>query len=355
MDRNGGTPRKAKTLSPRDISLFCSQVGLILEAGIPLADGIGAIEENIESSDGKEMVRRLRGKLEANGSFYAALRDSAVFPNYMVSMVEVGEKAGRLDNVVEVLAHYYDREDKLRHRVRNALLYPLLLVMMMAAVILLLLVKVLPIFNAVFLNLGSDVLSTAQSVTRIGTTIGQCALVLILLLAAVLIFLLAVSGRSAGGRSLPEPFLHFRPVKRIFRKIGSARLASVLSLLLSSGYDITETFELARRIFSDREMLRKIKQIKKDVDSGVSVSSAMEHAGVFPAVYSGMIRLGAKTGTLDSVMKQLAELSGEEADASIERAISVIEPAMVAALSVVIGGILLSVMLPLMGILSSIG
>ncbi len=345
--------KKAKILSARDSSVFCSQVVLILKAGIPLAEGIGAIEENIEDAGGKRLIRRLRNSLESNGSFYAALRDSGAFPAYLVNMAEVGEKAGKLDNVMEALAQHYDREDKLRRRVHNALLYPLILVVMMAAVILLLLVKVLPIFNTIFLSMGSDVLSASESITRIGMLIGQYALAVILILAAVIAFLLVVSGTDSG--AFLKLFSRFRPAKRLSRKIASARFASVLSLLLSSGYDMAETFELSRKIVTDREMLGKLETIRNAVDSGASIAAAMESAGLFPGIYSGMIRLGTKTGNLDSVMKRLADLYGEDADASIDRAVSVIEPVMVAALSVIIGGILLSVMLPLMGILSSIG
>lgn len=355
MNQNKNLKKKAKILSSRDISLFCSQVVLILKAGIPLADGVGAIEENVEDEGGKQLIRQLRHELEANGSFYTAVKNSGAFPDYMVNMVDVGEKAGKLDNVMEALSRYYEREDKLRHRIRNALLYPLILVMMMAAVISLLLIKVLPIFDTIFLNMGSDMLSASKSITRIGMLIGQYALGLILVLAAALIVLLVLSGTNSGAGNLLEAFSHFRPAKRLSQKIASARLASVLSLLLSSGYDISETFELSHRIFNNREMLQKIENIQKFMDSGVSLPTAMSQAGLFPGIYSGMIQLGTKTGNLDSVMKRLEDIYSEDADASIDRAVSVIEPAMVAALSVVIGGILLSVMLPLMGILSSIG
>lgn len=355
MGQHRDKKKTGKLLPARDISLFCSQVALILKAGIPLPDGIGSIEENTEDGEGKRMIRRMRKSLEENGSFFAALKESGAFPDYLVNMADVGEKSGMLDNVMEALSGYYDREDKLHRRVHGALLYPLILVLMMAAVILLLLIKVLPVFNSVFMNMGSDLLSASQSVTRVGMLIGQYALAVILVLAAVMLFLLIYSGTGDGAGGFLKLFPHFRPARRLSRKIASARFASVLSLLLSSGYDITETFSLARRILSDREMLCDIDRVQRLVDSGTPLASSMAQAGIFPGIYSGMIQLGSKTGSLDSVMRQLADLYSEDADASIDRAVSAIEPAMVAALSIIIGGILLSVMLPLMGILSSIG
>lgn len=355
MGQQGKEKKSQRLLSPRELSFFCSQVALILKAGIPLRDGIGAIEENTENEDGKRVIRKLRTNMEKSGSFYVALKESAAFPGYLVNMVDVGEKAGKLDNVMEALSDYYDREDKLHRRVHGALLYPLILVLMMAAVILLLLIKVLPVFNTVFLNMGSNVLSASQSVTHAGVLIGQYALAVILVLAAVMIFFLIFSRTGSGAANFLKLFPHFRPARRLSRKIASARFASVFSLLLSSGYDITESFGLARKILSDPAMLQDIDKVQKLVDSGTPLASSMAQVGLFPGIYSGMIQLGNKTGNLDSVMRRLADLYSEDADASIDRAVSAIEPAMVAALSIVIGGILLSVMLPLMGILSSIG
>jgi type IV pilus assembly protein PilC len=346
---------KRKLLSSSDVSLFCSQVVLILKAAIPLQEGIGAISENIEEVEGKELIRQIKENLERNGSFYTALNSTGAFPNYMVNMVNIGEKSGKLDSVMEALSLYYDRDDKLRRRVRSAILYPLILVLMMAAVISVLVIKVLPVFNNVFLDMGSDLSAASGAIMHIGMGIGRYALIAIIILAVLLLLALILSKTETGSRRLGILFDRLGLTRRLSDKIASARFASVLSMMLSSGYDTGEALELIPKILTNQTIIEKIEKTRKSVNSGVSLAKALENVNMFPGIYSSMVNLGDRTGSLDTVMKNLAELYNEDVDESINKAVSIIEPVMVGVLSVVIGGILLSIMLPLMGIMSSIG
>lgn len=355
MTGKTGTQPERGLLSSYDVSLFCSQAVLILKAGIPLAEGIAAIGENVQDAQARELIRQIGEEIERNGSFYSALKHTGAFPEYMVNMVNIGEKAGKLESVMEALSLYYARDDRLRRRVRSAILYPLILVLMMAAVVSVMVVKVLPVFNDVFLDMGTDLSAASLAVIRVGTSIGQYALAVILILAALLIILLVLIRTEAGSRCILNLLEGFGPTRRLSDKIATARFASVFSMLLSSGYDTDEALELIPNILTNEKIIEKIKKSREAVRSGKPFVKALEEANLFPALYSSMIHLGAKTGSLDTVMSNLAEIYSDEADESISRAVSVFEPVMVAALSVVIGGILLSVMLPLMGIMTSIG
>lgn len=346
---------KAKPLSSGEVSLFCSQIVLLLKAGIPLKEGVGEISENVEDENVRELIHRIQAGMEQNGSLYLALNGTGAFPKYMVNMVNIGEKAGNLENVMEALSLYYDREDKLRSCVRGALLYPFILVLMIAAVIAVLVIKVLPIFHQVFLDMGSDVSDTVASVTRAGSTIGSWALAIILIL-AVLLFTALLLYKTEGGYRFITGFLHNFPMTRkLSGKIALARFASVLSMLLSSGYHTEEALELAPGVLNNRIVIEKVEKCRSLVASGSSFPQALTQTGVFPGIYSSMVNIGDKTGNLDTVMRRLADLYSDDANESLNRAVSVIEPVMVGVLSVIIGAILLSVMLPLMGIMSSIG
>ena len=351
----GGKRGKNNPLSSNDVSLFCSQVVMILKAAIPLQEGIGAISENIETAEGKKLIFEMKEELERNSSLSAALSKTGAFPDYMVNMVRIGEKAGKLDNVVEALAGYYAREDRLRRRVRSAILYPLILALMMAAVIAVMVVKALPAFHAVFLDMGGDMSAASGAVIGVGMAMGQSALVAVLILAAFLIAVMILSSTDAGSRRMAGFAARFGPARRLSEKIASARFASILSMMLSAGYDTSEALELIPDIIADRTVLGKIKKSREAADAGEPFAKALDAAQLFPGIYSSMIHVGVKTGSLDTVMNHLADLYTEDADDSINRAVSVIEPVMVAVLSIVIGAILLSVMLPLMGIMSSIG
>lgn len=344
-----------RLLSPGDLSIFCSQVAMILRAAIPLSDGIAAIGETMESEPAKSLIGQLHSSLEKDGALYPALKKAGVFPGYMVNMVQIGEKAGRLDSVMEALSRHYEREQRLYGRIRGAILYPFILTLMMAVVISILVIKVLPLFGGVFQNMGGGASSVAASVMRAGTDIGVAALVVTALLAVLLLAALLLNRSTAGSRWL-SAFLHrFRPVRRIADKVDSARFASVLSMLLSSGYDTTEALELLPGILTGSLIQERVRRCREAMDAGASFPAALESAELFPGLYGSMVQVGAKTGGLDTVMKQLAELYSQDADEAIDKAVAVIEPAMVAVLSIVIGAILLSIMLPLMGIMSSIG
>ena len=354
-ENTNGKQGKSKQLSSNDVSLFCSQVVLILKAAIPLQEGIGAISENIETVQGKELILEIKSQLEQNSSLYHALGSTGAFPEYMVNMVNIGEKSGKLDSVMEALSSYYARDDKLRRRIRSSILYPLILVVMMAVVVSIMVIKVLPVFNDVFLDLGGDMSTTSRAVIGVGTAIGQYALVAILVLAVLLILILILSKTEAGSRKLLHLVTRFGPTRRLSDKIASARFASIMSMMLSSGYDTSEALELIPNIITNKNIIEKIEKSRQAMDAGVSFAKALETVKMFPGIYSSMIHLGAKTGSLDTVMNNLAEIYSEDVDESINKVVSIIEPVMVAVLSIVIGGILLSVMLPLMGIMSSIG
>lgn len=347
--------RKSEGLSSRDISLFCSQFVLILRSAIPLPDGIRAMSENVQDSSGKKLMLKIEQSLEQNGSFYTALTEAGAFPDYMVNMVRIGEKAGKLDDVMDALSSFYERDNKLKSYIRGALLHPLILVLMMAAVISVLIIKVLPVFNEVLLNMGSDMLSASRSVTRFGMAVGICALAVTMILALILVLMLALSGTEAGSQNLLDFVSRFGAARRLSEKIASARFASVMSMLLSSGYDTSQSFDFVVKILTGKNMIGKVEKIRQSVNSGGSLALAIEEAQIFPSVYSSMIHLGAKTGSLDTVMNKLADIYSDDVNDSIGKAVSVIEPAMISVLSIVIGGILLSVMLPLIGIMSSIG
>ena len=342
-------------LAASDISLFCSQTALILKAAIPMQDGMAAIQENIDSLEGKQLLKEIENSIAENGSLYTALSKTGAFPSYMVNMVNIGEKSGKLDNVMEALALYYDREDTLKKRVKSAVLYPFILILMMAAVIAILVIKVLPIFNQVFQDLGSDVSTSSAAVMSVGIAIGKYAFVVILVLAVLVVVGIIFAKTKKGAEVFTDLLSSFAVTRKLSGKIAAARFASVMSMLISSGYDTSEALDLVPKVMNNKTVISKIEKCKAGISAGSSFAQAITDAHMFPGIYSSMIHIGAKTGNLDTVMEKLAGLYDEDVDTSINNAVSVIEPVMVGVLSVIIGSILLSVMLPLMGIMSSIG
>lgn len=355
MDDHKKNSRRGKTFSSEDVSLFCSQVALILKSAIPLADGIGAIKESVADETAVKMIDTLEKAVMQGIPFYEALRSCGRFPDYMVNMIEIGEKAGKLDQVMESLAGYYEREDQLKKSVRSAILYPFVLVVMMLVVIAVLVIKVLPVFSDVFRDLGGSLSDTARVVLSVSANFGIAALVVLLALIVLFIAGVIVSKTQAGSRFFTGFFERFGSKKGLAAKVSSARFASVMSMMLSSGYSVDEAFKLIPNIITNQAVKEKVAHCAELLGDGASFPAAIEEVDLFPGVYGRMVGIGTKTGNLDSVMQKMADLYEQEVDASVNRMVAVIEPVLVGVLSVVIGAILLSVMLPLMGVMSSIG
>ena len=346
--------RLSRRIPAKETAIFCAQTALLLKAGVPLHEGLDTLTDQ-GTATGRSLIQQIADAVAATGSLYEAVQGAGVFPAYMVQMIRIGEKVGKLEEVLEALSQYYEREDKLRGAVRSAVLYPLVLVIMMAAVIAVLVAAVLPVFSQVLEGLGAEVSGAGAGMLSAGTMIGRCSLVVVALLLAVMLALIAMS-LTAGGRerlvrlSAKLPFL-----RGVYRSIASGRFASVMSMMLASGYGLDESLELAEGVTSDPATIQKIVQCREKVSSGVSFANALLELELFSGLHTRLIQTGERAGRLDDVMRQMAAHYEEEIDDKLAGLVALVEPALVILLSVIIGGILLSVMLPMISILSAIG
>lgn len=353
MVKKTAAMRARRYLNPEETAIFCEQIALILDSGIPLHDGIEALAGNYRNSAYAAYFNGMYERMNASGSFYEAVRDAGLFEPYLVSMVRIGEAAGKLDAVMKALADYYDGQSKTSRMIKNAVLYPAALILMMAVVVAVLVIQVLPVFDQVFQSLGSDLSAAGGGFMRFGMVAGRAVLVLAgVLLAAVLVGLILskTAARAPFYRFLARVF---PPVARVRKKIVAQRFAAVISMMLSSGYPLEQGLELAADITGDGPAREKIIQIRRQMGEK-SFAEAVREAGLFDEIHNKMIAVGQMSGQTDSVMRRLAALYEEELAQSVSYLVSLIEPTLVAFVSVMVGAILLSVMLPLLGIMSSI-
>ena len=344
-------PEKAKkTLSPAELSTFCGQVALILEAGLPLYDGMETLAGTGAASAGADMYQAASRGVTQTGSLYDALKDDGRWPEYLVEMVGVGERAGQLDKVMRGLETYYAREDRIRSSVVSAVTYPVVLGAMLAVIVLILLLFVLPVFRRTLDSMGV----TDNAMMRVGASIGWVVMALIgLVILAVIavLFLLRTKHRAKVlaflQRCVPA-------LDRLNKKLSASRVAGVLSMMLSSGFQTGEALEMTAQVASDESTAANVRKISERMDGGETFADAVAGTGLFDELHARMIKMGSATGHEDSVLAKLGELYEEQAEEDISRLVSIIEPSLVAVLSVVIGAVLLTVMLPMAGILSTL-
>ena len=320
-----------------------------MKSGIPLDDGLAAIGETMPES-GRKILSQVETDYHETYSLETALEKSGVFPDYFVKMAGIGERSGKLEEVLESLSVYYDRDSRMKEQVRRAVLYPMASVCAMAIVVAVLVWKVLPVFEEVLESLGGSagVLSGLGPGLGIGVLVFLGLLILCAAVGAVLV-------KTGHGSILGRIFGKIGPVRRVLKKVSAVRFASVLSMLLSSGYQIEEALEFLPAILPDKDSAEKVRRIGTRMSEGEPLPDAVQAEGIFPGLYSRMVSIGFRTGAMDTVMAKLAAIYEEDADNAIQSLIGTLEPLLVGILSAAVGVILFSVMLPLLGIMSAIG
>ena len=256
---------------------------------------------------------------------------------------------------MEAIGQYYQREEALSQSIKSAVTYPLIMLGMMLAVILVLIIKVLPVFQQVYEELGSSLTGFSKGLLSVGAVLQKYALVFFGGAVFLLALFLFLTKTSKGRDILHKMGSHLPFVRGMYEKISASRFAGAMAITLSSGLDANQSMELAARLSDNKFLEKRIEACQKQMEEGKSFSAALSDTGIFSGLYARMLAIGMKTGTLDDSMKKIAAQYQMEIDDRLARLISSLEPTLVILLSVVVGMILLSVMLPLLGIMTGSG
>ena len=346
---------RPKKLTNQEIASFCNQTAMLFQAGITPEEGMSILLNDAHTKEAKELIQTILDTCRQGESFSSALVNTNVFPDYVVNMIALGEESGTLDKVMLSLAAYYEREDSISESIRSAVSYPIVMIGIMFLVIFVLLSKVMPIFNQVFIQLGSEMTGISATLLNLGNSLNRYSLVIVVILVLLVTFYL-LSAKTTKGRRFTKKFLSVFPLtKGFYEKVAAGRFASGMALAVSSGMDTYSSLDLVSELTEHKEMQKKIATCKLAIQAGANLSEALTGAGIFSNLYARMVSVGFRTGSIDTVMQKIADNYDRETERKIRSIISVVEPTLVIILSVLVGLILLSVIFPLMGIMSNIG
>jgi len=356
--------QRLKKLSSGDLSIFCFQLSLILKAGIPLNEGLNTLGEETTNIESKQKIRGILGKtvrnmasaVEIGDPLSYAMKKEGVFPDYVISMIEIGEGTGKLDNVLEALGDYYERDQYIKTKIRNSMMYPIFLFIIMSVVIILLVSQVFPIFSRMLDQMGGSASNALEGAAAFANSLvaGEYTMYVILGLAAIALIIAVFSKTKPGKKMIGWVGATFPLTKNINKKIAASRFANAMSMTLSSGMDINSALNMSVNLIDNEIFKSKFSNCINDIEKGESFSKAIGKTGAFSGMYIKFIEIGQKTGTVDSVMKKISDICDGEADTALNNATSFIEPLLVGILSIVIGIILISVMIPLVQVMSNI-
>ena len=336
-----------------ELSNFCSQISLMLKAGMPLETGLEVMSGKKENNT-VYSYQNMHENILQTGSLYEAMKAEGAFPEYLVEMTGIGEKTGHLEDVMRGMTAYYERESRMKDALRNAITYPLVLGGMLLLIVLILLWKVLPVFRRVLSSMGVAASQTSSSLMQLGATIGWIVLVVVGVMLVGVIVCLILMKTPLKDKLMRLLRKAIPAMGNLSMRISGSRVASVLSMMLSSGFLMEDALETVPRVLDDNEAVEKVKKVSEKINNGEMFSDAVAASGLFDELHTRLLQTGVMTGSEDMVMEKIAATYEEETENSIARIVAIIEPTVVALLSVVIGAVLLSVMLPMASILTGL-
>lgn len=338
-----------KNISELEKAQFLKQIGMILDSGLSLADGLEAIASQVEDKEYKNVLNKAKDNLKNGDTFSSALEKTNAFDSYMVSMLRIGEDSGYLDKVVKQLSSYYYRMHDTRNRIKDALSYPTILVVMMLVVVIVLINNVLPLFKMVLANMGMEVSSLALLMLEIGKNLALIALAIIIILFIVFVWtLISLRGKEYSYITLLQKFFM---TKKFANELAVVQFAYGLSLLLSSGISQVDALKKSSELCNDKELKKRIDVLIDDINSNKSMSDCIIDSHIFKDIYNRMLVIGLKSGHFEETMNEVALAYESDIDENINKMLDVIEPSLVIILSIIVGIILFSVMLPLGSVL----
>ena len=346
-----------KQLESLAISVFCENMAMMLGAGIGAEEAAGLLgEDSTQGSfhDAAKSVQKFL--LLQGGTLSEAVAQSGYFPAYVSDMIRVGESAGRIEQTLRSLAGYYASRSRLDTKLKSAVLYPLVLLVLMAAILGVLLAKVLPVFAGVYTSLAGDLTSSSYGYIRVAYGIGWLALAVTMLVALVLIAATVASRTSKGLDTLKRMAEHLPVLSGIAQQLSLANFTEVLMIYVASGVDVDSAMEAAGKMVDNETVAQKVDACRRQMkEKGVGLATAVYEQKLFEPLYGRMLVSGARSGSLEPVLERLTDLFSQDARMRIDRAVDRVEPFMSAFLTVTVGIALISTMLPLIGILGSIG
>lgn len=333
--------------------MFCNQMAMILESGFSLNQGVTMVYEEMDDKNIKGVLQEVAKYLDEQVSFSEAIDLTKAFDDYMVNLVKVGETSGNLDDVMQSLSEYYARIDDITNKLKQALTYPIILIIMMVVVVGIIVFKVLPIFKDVLNGLDSDLSSYANSFMEFGQIFSLICFAVLLVLVIVIIagyLYQRVTHVNVLSNVVQKSFL----TRKLSRALNKAQITYALSLFISSGYDLQEAMKFVPKLVDDKQLRANLEKCNEDLINGDSFVEVIKKYQIYQGMQLNMIQVGFKTGQVDIIMKQLSNSFQEEVSRAIDQFLNIIEPTIVTLLSLVVGIVLMSVMLPLISIMSSL-
>jgi type IV pilus assembly protein PilC len=343
-------------VNAKELAIFTRQFSVMIDAGLPLVQCLEILASQQENKTFQKVLVNTRSAVEGGATLSAAMKQSPkVFDPLYTNMVEAGETGGILDTILQRLSTYIEKNVKLQRAVKSALVYPIGVLTVAGGVIVLLLWKVVPIFATLFAGLGVSLPLPTRIVMALSNLIGSWFGFLFLVAIVGAIFALKAWYGTPGGRlALDSIILKLPVLGLLMRKIAVARFTRTLGTLISSGVPILEGLDITARTAGNAVVEQALIKVRRSLEEGKSLTEPLKDSQVFPGMVTQMIAVGEQTGAMDAMLQKIADFYEEEVDAAVKDLLTALEPVMIVFLGIVVGGVVISMYLPLFSLIGKL-
>jgi type IV pilus assembly protein PilC len=349
-------PTFGATVNAKELAVFTRQFSVMIDAGLPLVQCLEILAGQQENKMFQKVLTGTRASVEGGTTLSAAMRQyDKVFDALYVNLVEAGETGGILDTILQRLSTYIEKDVKLKRAVKSALVYPVAVISVAALVITLLLWKVVPIFATLFAGLGVALPLPTRIVIGMSNFIGSIFGFLVLVtIIGTIIALKVWYGTPTGRMAIDRALLKMPVLGLLLRKIAVARFTRTLGTLISSGVPILEGLDITGRTAGNAVIEKALMDVRKALEAGRNLSDPLRDSNVFPGMVTQMIGVGEQTGAMDAMLQKIADFYEDEVDAAVKDLLAAMEPMMIVFLGLVVGGIVISMYLPLFSLIGQL-
>ncbi|MCM8782836.1 MAG: type II secretion system F family protein [Candidatus Omnitrophica bacterium] len=347
---------KKKKVKLEDLAILSRQLATLIDAGIPLVQALGILEEQIENHYLKMILLSVRKDIEAGVSLPDALsKHSDVFSELFINMAKAGETSGMLDEILDRLAAYFEKTSSLIRKIRSGLVYPAVVIVMAVLITAILLLKVVPTFKGIFEMLGGKLPLPTLILISVSDFLRRFFFLFMLILIGGGFLFRQYINTEKGRYEFHKKKLQIPVLGELFRKVAIARFSRTLSTLIKSGVNILNALEIVGKTSGNRVIEQAVNKCRDSIREGETIATPLANSGVFPPMVCRMISVGEKTGQLENMLIKIADFYEDQVDAAVAGLVSMIEPLVIAFLGIVIGGIVISLFMPVFKITELIG
>ena len=340
----------------KDIAVFCRQFYVMLDSGLSIGKALNILIEQGEKPKIREALIGVNGDLKRGETLANSMRKRKdVFPNLLTSMIDAGERSGNLDIILKRMAEYYEKETKIRGKIKSAMIYPIVLGVVAIIAITFILTFVMPTFVQMFEENNVDLPTSTKMVLGTSKMLGKYGIIIFLILVTAIILLGKYLKSEEGQYKLSVINLKIPVIKKLTQKIIVSRFTRTMGIVSSSGMSLVTSIEIVASVVGNKIAEKELLKVKEKVLKGEGLGDSIMKIKIFPPMLASMVKVGEEAGSLDSILDKTADFYDDELEREIQTATALIEPAMIVVMGIIIGFLLISILTPMFKMYNSIG